>query len=459
VRAACALMLLLSSACAAAESPEDFAYSVPLQTEGSDALYEAQIPASVYRGVTRRDLGDVRVFNSAGEPVPFALEPRPERRGERPAPTRVKYFPLYGAQTADLEGLRLRVERAGGGTVLNVTSDRAPPTAERRLLGYLIEASDVEQPYETLELDWRQQESSSAANVKLEASEDLKTWSVVLAQSPLVRIDSNGERLEQRTLDFAPRRSKYLRLSWPQAAKPIDLTAATVRAGEILREPDRVWLQASPQDATKPGEYLFDLGGPFPIDRLRLALPQDNTIARVELLSRSDPKQGWQPVTGATVYRLTRQGEQVVSPDLAVAGAGDRYWLVRVDQRGGGLGSGVLKLSAGWVPQKLVFAARGAGPFQIAYGSTTAQPASYPIETVVPGWRSRAQPKLAAAQVLPERLLAGKAALQPKRDYKIWGLWTVLVAAVFLLAWMAWRLAKQMQAPGSNPGDQAPPAS
>ena len=459
MRAASALMLLVSFACAAAESPEDFAYSVPLQTEGNGALYEAQIPASVYRGVTRCDLGDVRVFNSVGEPVPFALEPRPESRGERPAPSRVRYFPLYGAQAADLEGLRLRVERADAGTVLSVTSDRGPAAAERKLLGYLIDASDMDQPYETLELDWRQQESSFAANVKLESSEDLKTWSPVLSQSPLVRIDSNGQRLEQRTLEFAPRRSKYLRLSWPQTSTPFGLTAAAVRAGEILREPDRVWLQASPQDATKPGEYLFDLGGPFPIDRLQLALPQDNTIARVEVLSRSDPKQQWQPVTSAVVYRLTRQGEQVVSPNLAVAGAGDRYWLVRVDQKGGGLGSGALKLSAGWVPQKLVFAARGAGPFQIAYGSAAAQPASYPIETVVPGWRSRGQPKLAAAQLLPERLLAGKAALQPKRDYKIWGLWTVLVAAVFLLGWMAWRLAKQMQGPKSNPGDQVPPPS
>lgn len=454
-----ALLLLMPFACAAAESPGDFAYGLPLQTDGNEALYEVQIPASVYRGMTRRDLGDVRVFNGAGEPVPFALEPRPERRGEKPAPSRVKYFPLYGDQAADLQGLRLRVEKAGAGTVVSVTSGQATPTAKHRLLGYLIDASGLDQPYEMLELDWHQEESSFATNVKLESSEDLKAWSPVLSQAPLVRIDNNGERLEQRTLEFAPRRSKYLRLSWPQTTNPIELSAAAVRAGEILREPDRTWLQVSSQDGTKPGEYLFDLGGQFPIDRLRLTLPQDNTIARAELLSRSDPKHQWQPVTGAVVYRLTRQGEPVVSPDLAVASAGDRYWLVRVDQRGGGLGSGALKLSAGWVPQTLVFAARGAGPFQLAYGSTAAPPAAYPVESIVPGWRSGAQSKLPAAQVLPERLLAGTAALQPKRDYKTWGLWGVLVAAVLLLAWMAWRLATQMQAPGSGPEDRAPPAS
>jgi len=35
-----------------------------------------------------------------------------------------------------------------------------------------------------------------------------------------------------------------------------------------------------------------------------------------------------------------------------------------------------------------VFAARGAGPFQLAYGSRDAKPTAFPIATLVPGYKS-----------------------------------------------------------------------
>lgn len=446
-------LLLLPTLALAAETPGDFAFGVSIESDGKQALYEIVVPASVYQGVARRDLGDMRVFNADGEPVPFAIEPRPVQQTEKSQPVAVPYFPLHGEQATDLESLQLRVEKGGRGTVVNVKTDGGDkPATKRRLLAYLLDMSALERPYEALELDWRQDTSSFAANLRVESSDDLKSWSTLVSQAPLVRVDYGGQRLEQRTIEFQPRHAKYLRLSWPAAGEPgsktdqpIQLTRVLARTGEIFLEPDRAWrdVQASPGE--KPGEYQFDVGGPFPVERIHLGLPQNNTVARIDLSSRSDPRQPWHLVTSTVVYRLTQNGQQVASPDVAVAGNADRYWLLRVDQKGGGLGSGTPKLSIAWVPQKLVFAARGNGPFQIAYGSSTIQPAAYPIDTVVPGWRTDKQPDLTPAQVLPERLLAGPAALKGQRDYKVWYLWTALVAAVLLLAWMAWRLTRQMQ--------------
>jgi hypothetical protein len=452
--------LLLAPAMAlAAETPQDFAFGVPVQVDGREALYEVEVPASVYQGVVRRDLGDLRVFNAGGEPVPFALEPRPVRRAEKPQPIAVKYFPLYGEQPGGLEGLQLRVEQAGGGTVVSVKSEGAKPAAKRKLLAYLVDVSALERPYEALEVDWRQDSTSFATNLRVEASDDLKNWSTVVSQAPLVRVDYGGQRLEQRTVEFQPRTAKYLRLSWPVSSKgegaggeqPLELTRVMVRTGDVFLEPERVWKDVQPASGEKPGEYTFDLGGQFPVERIRFSLPQDNTIARVELLSRQDPRHEWRLVTSTVVYRLMQHGRQVASPDLAIATNSDRYWMMRVDQKGGGLGSGLPQLGVGWVPQKVVFAARGQGPFQLTYGSSRVQPASYPIDTVVPGWRSDKQPRLAQAKTLPERLLAGPTALRRQLDYKVWGLWSALVVGVLLLGWMAWRLSKQMQAQANPP--------
>ena len=65
--------LLASAGALAGEQPQDFAYGVAVQIDSREALYELDIPACVYRGVMRRDLGDVRVFNAQGELVPFAI--------------------------------------------------------------------------------------------------------------------------------------------------------------------------------------------------------------------------------------------------------------------------------------------------------------------------------------------------------------------------------------------------
>ena len=37
------------------------------------------------------------------------------------------------------------------------------------------------------------------------------------------------------------------------------------------------------------GDFEFDLGGQFPVDRLRVALPQPNTVALIEILARAKP--------------------------------------------------------------------------------------------------------------------------------------------------------------------------
>ena len=66
------------------------------------------------------------------------------------------------------------------------------------------------------------------------------------------------------------------------------------------------------------------------------------------------------PVAVVAKQRLWRRAR---SPEIALTNVGERYWLLRVDPKGRGVGEGVPILQIGWPPQKLVFAARGGGPF------------------------------------------------------------------------------------------------
>jgi hypothetical protein len=118
---------------------------------------------------------------------------------------------------------------------------------------------------------------------------------------------------------------------------------------------------------------------------------------------------------------------------------------LRVDAASGGIGAGTLAVRAGWTPREIVFTARGAAPFRLAYGNSKAQAGALAIDTLVPGWRTDQEPKMSVAVTGAVQTLAGEAAARQRIDYKKWGLWAALVAGVAVLAWMAWMLSKQMR--------------
>ena len=63
---------------AATLTPQDFAYGMPIIAGELATAYRLTLPPDVYRASVDRDLGDVRVFNSRGETVPYTIV----RRGE-----------------------------------------------------------------------------------------------------------------------------------------------------------------------------------------------------------------------------------------------------------------------------------------------------------------------------------------------------------------------------------------
>jgi hypothetical protein len=439
-----ATCLLACSAYAAAESPERFAWSVPIEIDPAQPLQQIEIPQSVYEGTARADLSDLRVFNGTGEPVPYALVPRAAPGTAAPPAHSLKLFPLHAARGVSADSLSVRVQHGPEGVVVSVTSTEQPAPALREAVGYLVDASPLELPIRTLELRWRESGSFSG-RLRVEGSDDLARWTTLADGAPLVSLEFAGQRLEHRTIDLRAARYKYLRLSWPPGQTAITLTELVARPGARHLEPARRWKAAQGSAGEEPGEYLFDLAGWFPIDRMRIELPQPNTLVSVQLAARNGADQPWHPVGGGVQYRLQRDGQDLASPDLRAQGRAWRYWRLRVDQKGGGLGAGAPRLHAGWVPQEMVFVARGAPPFQLAYGQLQAQPGAYPIETIVPGWRTDTELKAATARTGEQRALAGPAALRPPPDIKTWTLWGSLALAVAVLAWMAWRLAGDLR--------------
>ena len=362
----------------------------------------------------------------------------------------VPIFPLRVEQPdTDLNGLALSVSRTAAGTTLNLTARDGRPIVGERLAGYVLETSALEEPIAAMVLAWTPPAHGLTTRVRVEAGDDLANWRTLAGDAPLVDLEYAGHHLTRDRIELPPTKAKYLRLSWAPGQPPLELTAARVEAGERVIEAPRRWTEATGTPiAGHDGDYEFDLKGAFPIDRIGIDLPEINSVVPAQLYVRATAQEPWRPVAALVVYRLRQADAEVASSPTVVNSGNMRYWMLRVDPNSGGLGSGRPRIRAGWLPQELVFAARGGAPFTIAYGSSTAAPSALPIATLVPGYGTASAFSIGAATVQAgaSTPLGGPDRLRKRVDGKRLLLWATLVLGVALLGWMAWRLSRQLAA-------------
>ena len=73
---------------------------------------------------------------------------------------------------------------------------RQPVSEAAMLLGYVIDASASREMLTGLKLDWNTRSDNYSAAVKVEAGDDLKTWSALVNDAPLVSLTHASERLD-----------------------------------------------------------------------------------------------------------------------------------------------------------------------------------------------------------------------------------------------------------------------
>lgn len=435
---------LLAMACAAAsatERMEAYGYAAPITLVPGDALYALPLPAGVYRHTATADLSDLRVFNGDGEAVAHAL--RVPKMPDKAAPVAAKLpiFPVRaGKGEVSTDGLDVEVRRDGA--VVRVRPARSAGSTP--IVAWLVDASGFDSPIEALDLTIAAS-ADVVARVRVDVSDDLRRWSRAAEDAPVVQARFAGERLEQLRVPVGGVRGKYLRLT--DVRGTLSFALEGVRAIAPAQEGGRT-LESVSLAASAPVDraWEYDTGGHFPVERITVSVREDNTVLPFELDARTDAKQPWRPIARGVAYRLTQDGVTVSNTEVPVAFGRDRHLRLRV---GGSmpLPTAGPTIELRWLPADLVFAARGAPPFTLAYGLAGAPATALAIQSLVPGHGGpdAMQPK--PAQAGAERALAGAGALRPAPDYRRWSLWAVLGVAVLVLGGMGLKLAREAGTP------------
>lgn len=452
----------------AAAAEQEFAYRMEVNAGPTAPAWRVALPAQVHQGVVRADFADLRVTNGAGEAVPFALLSGDARPAAAQVLHALPLFPVLRNAATPAAGLDLQVTQRADGTLIALSSRPASAPRASTPAYWIADASQISETLRELRLEWAAQDGVTAA-LRVEGSDDLKAWRTLAERAPLVDLKVEGQSLRQDRVELQSPRVRYLRLTVDGQGGPApNLSGVKGVPVAATPEPPRRTLTASGRAV--PGQALeieFDLGGPFAVDRVAFALPQVNTLTPAEILVRDKPADPWRPLAQTVLYRLapkTPDAPELTSPPITLGPSTARHWLLRLDARGGGVGSGEVRLEAGYAQRHVVFVARGAAPFRIEYGQRVAagerdarRGAGLALATLLPGYREGDEwrlPEASAGAVTTINPEAVRSTLATELDLKKLALWSVLLLAVLLLAFFAFRL---MRSPAGNEQVREPP--
>jgi hypothetical protein len=437
------LCLLARVTTAADLSPADFAFGMPVATAADAAAYRAALPLGVYQDMVREDLADIRVFNARGEVVPYALIRPSARTLPRGPGTALPLFALRDDSPAAADAVRVTIDSPTAAFKLQTQGAIAATGAIKQ---YILDGRPLGVPVAALQLAWPDEAADFTGRLRVDASDDFAVWRTLAEAAPIANLHANGRQLVNNRVELAASRAKYWRLSWIGKSAPFVLTSVVAEPADSRIEVERSTLEVAGSVRGAPGEYQFDVGARLPIERINLGLPEINTVVAMELLSRRHPQDPWRHVAGRQFYRINTADGELRNEPIDIATDSDRYWLARTVDHSGTSAANPLRLQVHWTPSDVEFLARGSGPFMVAYGSASAPAAETDLSSM-PAAVTVMHATLGARQALggPARLAPPAAEFPWKRVL----LWAVLAIGVCLLAWMAYRLSKDMD--GSLP--------
>lgn len=419
--------------------PEDFAYGMPIRTPGAGTAYRLTVPVEVFTRVTHEDLRDLRVFNAHGEVVPYQLRQTPPKAATRPPGPSLPLFPLHGDARVSLNGVRVTIHSEG--TAVDLQTAGAPPDPHV-ITSYVIDTREIAQPLSGLQLHWADGAREFSGRVRIESSDDLGSWRVVKSDAPVIHLFTGGSELIQNLLEFPSTRTRFWRLTWVGKTAPFELTSVTAQlALDQPVAPQSTVTASGSRFASKENELGFDLDARLPVTQVNLVLPESNSVSKIELLSRARTTDPWRPIAQGEFYRVSTGSSDHSNEPIRIPTDSDRFWLARQVQPAGRIGD--VKLQATWDAMDLVFLAQGAGPFVLAYGNASAGPSAVALEPLIKGVA------VVPAETGPSYLLGGPDRLLPPPATVPWrmaALWSALALGVLVLAWMAYRLSKELGA-------------
>lgn len=451
----------LAPLAAAIDAPSDsaalYSHALPVTFQGSGGMVQLRLPKDVYLQARSPMLDDLRLFDSHGRKVPFALTMPLTQRGVSHRVTPAKVFAL----AADLEPstATLAIRTRPDGTLLSVDSSAAKPVPAQALAGLLIDLA-LPDPgnamVNALVFTAPPGLANYSARVALEASDDLQVWRTV-AEAQLDWLDNGThDTLVNNRIAFNARAMRYMRLRWREGQPRMFGAIAVERevVDAVAYAPDTLLVAA--QDGAFPGDLVYPVGPALPLRTVGMQLAETGVVVPSEIghyievpaLRAGAGRWQFAPLLRTTFYRIAQDDAVRTPPDMVLAPISVDRLVVRPLTPVAGKPA----IRIGWLPATLIFAAREAGPYTLAVGREQAPAAVSALADIAPGYREAELLTITVASAGPAMLqhpVAQQATTaegaRQAATARTLALWSALLLGVLVLAVLSWKMVRQQR--------------
>lgn len=434
-----------------AESPQDYAYGLALETPTPSQWYRVILPLAVYEQSTSPDLRDVRVFNQMGDAVPFSLV-IPTRQTATAGSTPLRLFPLNSSpvtarRSADDDNAEIRL-RSRSGVEIVLEGEKARAKGQHYLISLPDNITDA-LSLSQLQFSWDTPAGPWQAKATVYYSRDLKRWHSLREDMPLMDVASGSDRLKLDRIDvdltLSPDSIRYLLvvLDAPNPTLALKGVSAVPRAAHP--ESEQIALQGQGQRVSAT-EAQWQWTHPLPLTSLSILLEGDGVLP-VEIMWRSAQKAEWRPLKKEVLYQLDGKSS------AAIPLSGELIEAVKITTLNARLPESLPRVVGNRASYELVFNAQGKAPWLLVWGNGAAEAASIAPAMLIPEALRKTHDvaNLPEAYVRDAVKLGGEARLtatsasERASMTKTLMVWGVLIVGVLLLALMAWRIWRETQ--------------
>ena len=468
--AGAALICCFNAAQGAAES-SSFAYRAAIVSAPEAAWLRLQLPPAALAQVQTLDAQDVQVQDAHGQILPVYLAPMTQA-ARAPAQFSMSYpaLPYRQTQAASAAGakLQLRVQSAGQSIAIDSQDMGTVATTEQAVL---LDLRGEKNRWQAVVFD-ADLPPNQAVQLQLASSRDMQHWQPLSTDGVVYRFAPQAsapalENLRLRLPSAWQPQGQYLRISWAAESAGLQLRSLRGEWAQTQTSPNWARVALGPAQVQSDGALQWSLPFALPLQGLQ-AHWQDEAASPAALYwpYRLDAKKAangpWQNQGRGLLWRTP--GAQDM--DIALTG----HWhTLRLQGLHPGAAApdsaAALQLTALLAPiEVVVLAAQGRPPYTLLVGRrpqrgdapTVLAPRLQQVQLQQMGlkdWRSLPIAHLGAAQIqpVPQGWWAQTQAAW-QQDRRPFVLWAILLAAVALLAGVAWRLAKGVQTRTASDG-------
>jgi hypothetical protein len=391
--------------------PDDFAFVATL-SEGKQSLRQFELPYQVLAKLERQDYGDLRIFNSQNQSVPFKINVFEPTTLNNTNTYELNFFRLAD-HSAQQSGMQIEFGEQGTRLSFRSYSTEFKDGANSQLPNYLIfENQHQNDELHAIKLDWQQAGEAFSIKVRLEGSEDLQSWQVLNESTTLYDLKHAQMALTQNTINLpSASHAKYLRLSF-LPTNDFTLQVAKI-SGEYHHATavERENWESFPLTAGKlPNEWLFNTGSFVPVSKIAVEIPAAGLFYQGNLYSKNGQtlqnftqveqdaphfrheikralhhspeypqsaqteQETWNSQGTVMQYRLVTAAGEISSEPIEIATVKDREWKLVLHQPATLLPEQLPTIKVAWHPVIVSFLAQGNPPYKLFFGNAKIAP-------------------------------------------------------------------------------------